>query len=163
MTARSNPGGFFAWGIRMAFRSTESLAGQYDRIKRFAATLKTQCGSYNTSMAAGDFPIDDLVTGLLPLLVDAADRLANPPTGLANYAAGQEADETYDVVAEYTALKAAVDSAVVWIGTNAPKDDSDRVRAWTLTDAGVLARTQVTSLQTATLRTVLQAIIDQID
>ena len=146
----------------MTFRTNQSLAFQYNNLKQLAAHLKTQCASYRTRTASGPFPISEISTGLLGLLVETADRFLSAPSGLAAYAQEQEADPTYDVVAEFLAMRTAVVAARDWLATNLPKDGSNRLLERILNADGSITNITVSSAQTAQLRTLLQAVEDTI-
>jgi hypothetical protein len=78
-------------------------------------------------------------------------------SGLAQYAKDQKNSQSLDVVAEFTAMIAAIDTCRSWISTNFPKDANGYLLAATLGEAALVDRT-FTSAQTVNLKTVLQSL-----
>lgn len=142
----------------MAFRTQSSLARQYDQIKLNASHVKTQCASRRTQMAAGPVAVYDISTGLLGILVEAAERFSSVPAGLDVYAQAQENDPAYDVAAEFVAMRAAIIAARDWLIANLPKDANGRLLERSIVADGTVSLVTVTSAQTAPLRTLLSAI-----
>lgn len=83
-------------------------------------------------------------------------------SGLAQYAKDQKNSQSLDVVAEFTAMIAAIDTCRSWISTNFPKDGNGFLLSQTLGASGPVDRT-FTSAQTVTLKTALTALAETIN
>lgn len=124
------------------------------RIKNRAQTLSVQAAAGSISSSA----ILDFATGL----ADARFLLlkASQTGGIGAYAQAQMNDNTLSVATEFTTMMAALDDAIAWVVTNFPKDASGFLLARQF-QAGNTGRTvdrQFTPAQTATFRTVLDAL-----
>lgn len=142
----------------MTFRTSASLARQYESIKQFAEHLKQQCASARTRMAAGAVPIYDISTGLLGVLVEASHRFTDLPSGIGEYAQQQDGGAEYDVAAEFHAMRTSVLAARDWLISNLPRDASNRLLERTLNADGTITLVTVSTAQTAALRTLLTAV-----
>lgn len=111
----------------MAFKATNyTLARGYDSLKAIAARLKKFAQQASTKMQAGDVDSNYLFAIVDELLADKAQMTEySQLPGMAQYARDQEDDQTYDVVAEYNAMIAAINAAGIWIRDNFPKDVDD--------------------------------------
>lgn len=89
----------------------------------------------------------------LQIAIDAWDTNA-PTPGLAAYAQAQYDDNTLDIVAEYTAMKAAAQALQAWIFANLPTDAGSGAALLEVYDAqGNPTDLTVTTAQTAGFRT----------
>lgn len=147
----------------MAFRATNVIPQiAYQKVRGAAANVKTNCAAFIAQLAASGATYGFL-RDIYVFLKNADaqfDALATTP-GLALYAQQQEADGTYDVAAEFTAMQATIDTATGWMEANVPVSVTATAPAqWTAT--GPLIATAFTPAQTAGFRTVLQAVADSI-
>lgn len=103
-------------------------------VKLYAAQVRAELLAGNVSSSR----ILDLVVNLrqerLALVTAASVQ------GIGAYAQAQKNNGTLDVVAEFNAVIAAIDSVTSWIGTNFPKDGSGFLLAQTMTADGPLDR-----------------------
>lgn len=145
---------------------TGLLSITLDAIDRRIVRMKSQVQTLRDATAAGPVGGSRILDlwGFLkterPGLVSAA---ATP--GLAEYAREQKnktvSDPTFDVVAEFNALIAAIDNVTGWMEANFPKDAGGFILAQTFGASGLVDR-QFTSAQTAGLRTQLDALLNAI-
>jgi hypothetical protein len=107
----------------MAFKTQLSAAGAFDRLQRQAAATKTYLQNQRVFMVAAtcnaDTPLS-VIQHLGQVSILMATWATTP--GLAQYARDQYNDPTYDVVAEFNAMKSAIDTARDTLITAFPKD-----------------------------------------
>ena len=145
----------------MALLASDDLAERYTRMKYQATRLKSRCSVANTLLAAGDTAasyILELYTflGTAEGVLDAVALLS----GIGDHAKTVEDDPAYDVVTELGVVSSACASSRTWIEANIPDSNG-----WLLVSqfaGGEVVPREFTSVQTAGLRTALQAIIDAI-
>ena len=147
----------------MAFRATNVIPQlAYQQVRNLARNVKVNCAAFVSQMAASGATYT-LLRDIYVFLKSADaqfDALAATP-GLALYAQQQENDPTYDVAAEFTAMRATIATALSWMATNVPTSVTAVAPAeWT--QNGPLIATTFTSAQTAPLRTLLQSVADSI-
>lgn len=146
----------------MAFRASSVIpASAYDDVRRVAAGIKSDATAAINQMAAGDVPYSFVVTVCLALKNADANLLnfAGTP-GIVEYAQAQEGDPAYDIEAEFTALRTAINAALTWLDANMPRSVtvSDPL-SWTGPD---VINVSFAPTMTATFRTVLQGVVDAI-
>ena len=114
-------------------------------------------------MAAETVSGNLIALNLFPQLVQYRDRLNIIKTvpNIAAYAQEQEDAVGYDVVAEFNAMVAAIQSVIDWIIANFPSDGTYILKD-ELSTNGIAVR-QFTPAQTAGLRTEIATIIASID
>lgn len=105
----------------MAFlASNPLLAEAYKNVKNTAFQVKIYCESRSLLFANGGTESEILATvDNLNSMKAIIQNNATAP-GLAEYAKIQEDDPLYDVVAEYLAMIAAIDSVLTYITNNIP-------------------------------------------
>ena len=148
----------------MAFLATnQGLADAYSQIKRIAAAIQTHSDNLIVSSAAGDISALRIVNSATNLRGWRAElvELASTP-GLQAYAKTQEDEPTYDVAAEYLAMRGKVDDVITWIVANIPTSSGYMIVQTMESDGSITTRT-FTPAQTAGFRTVLQALSDSIE
>lgn len=124
--------------------------------------VKQQAQALRTDAAAGAIQSGRILSTHQYLRAERAALTAAASTpGLAQYARDQKNNQTLDVVAEFTAVIAAIDQVVGWIETNFPKDAGGFLLERTLGADGPLERT-FTPAQTAGFRTQLDSLIAMI-
>lgn len=145
----------------MAFRATAtSLSVALEQIEQAAAGLKRKSTSYKSEIdgiGSNFYAVNGYLVDLKNAL-DLMDSLVSTP-GLAQYAKDQRNDQYYDIAAEYTALKATIQSAGDWI-TNALNAQPSLVtfgENWSATPAAFTAQ------QVAPLVTRINSVISAID
>ena len=147
----------------MAFRTARSLAAEYQRLKDFAKIVRERAVSWKAQLAAGNVSVFAITHEMLPLLKSASEQFASVPAGLAQYAKDQEDDQTYDVAAEFVAMRNAVNAARDRIVSTVPQDANNVLRERTINADGSITLSTVTPAQTSNLQTDLQAIVDAIE
>lgn len=155
----------------MAFPSTigskqESLAAAWTAARNAATTIKQRSQTLHDQCAAGDISvlsILDYATVLADMKLRLSQISAIP--GLSAYAQTQVNDGTLDVAAEYNTMATQLDATVSWIINNFPKDGSGYLLAvqFHADNNGRTTPRKLNTTQTASLRTVLQALIATID
>ena len=110
----------------MAFRANSIIPERaFAEAKGVAAATKLLAQKFITRFASGAEWKE--VYELLQILINRRakfDELKTTP-GIATYAQQQENDNTYDVVAEFTALLANITNVIDAIVSSAPKDVND--------------------------------------
>lgn len=155
----------------MAFPSTlgskqESLAAAWSAARNTATTIKSRSQSLHDQCAAGDVSATTILD-YATMLADMKYRLEQVTNvgGIAAYAQAQINDPTIDIAAEYLSMATQIDTTISWIITNFPKDGSGYLLAVQFSgdNSGRTVPRQLSSAQTAGLRTILQALIATID
>ena len=92
--------------------------------------------------------------------IEVWDTASSLP-GMAQYARDQENDQTYDVIAEFTAMRTAAVAPVDWVFNNFPKDAQapNYILKDILAADGSITVRQFTSAQTTGLQTALDDLI----
>jgi len=142
----------------MAFKTNVSLATEYERLKALARHLRTQCVRHK-----GTVHLPVIVSDLLPLLIETSSRFASLPSGMADFARTQESDVTYDVAAEFLAMKAAVDDLKATLISGIPQDGSGYILDRQIDVDGVVTNRALTAQQITALGTKLDAVIATIE
>jgi len=146
----------------MAFRASNVVPADALRLtKQTAVQLKVNLQGFVSTLAAQSVGFPEL-RGIYRTLDRADNQLAtlSSTPGLAEYASAQENDGTYDVIAEFQAMTAAISAAKVWLDNNTPST-ATVAPASQWTDEGVTSD-QFTPQQTGGLRTALQGVVDTI-
>lgn len=147
----------------MAFPSSttkDSLASAWGLIQGRAAQIKIHAQEISNTSAAGDISakvIVDYATILADAVV-AIDKAA-AISGIAAYASAQIGDPTLDVVTEFTNMRAAIVATRNWIIANFPKDANGYLLFVSFTADGRYTFRNLTTTQTAGLRTQIAALI----
>lgn len=147
----------------MAFRaSTFVPALTLQVVKRNAWQARQQLVNLVSAMTTGAsseevFAAQKVLVNLNTSLTEAA---AVP--GIVDYAVSQEDDVGYDVVAEFTAMNAAIDAAIATIISGFPKDGSNFLLSHTFAANGTLVARNFTPAQLASAVAAIQAVIDSI-
>lgn len=148
----------------MAFRaSNQHLADGYGEAKRVANQLKTYLQRRVAEMAAG--PVDATVPmGVVAHLRAALDRFEaiKAIPGMSAYAKAQEDDALYDVAGEFAAMTDAIVNARDAIIAALPQDAGGWLLVESYAADGTIVPRTFTSVQTAGVRTALQAVVDAI-
>ncbi len=142
----------------MAFLSGEA----FRESQNLAANIRKQAVEGIAFMAANSVSANSII-GIRRKFISAKDefnRFAAVP-GIADYARNQHNDPSYDVIAEYTLMKTAIDGVITWIADNFPADDDGYILKDQLTPTGTDVRA-FTSAATAGFRTELQSLVDTI-
>lgn len=144
----------------MAFRATSVTTQRaYQQVKGAAANVRANCSAFISKLAAENASYA-LLRDVYVLLHNAGAQLSSLAStpGLAEYAAAQEGDPQYDVVAEFTALQAAIANVLTWMQSNVPVNVTAVSPVGWPTSESLIATT-FTPEQTAGLRTQLAAVI----
>jgi hypothetical protein len=144
----------------------QSLVQAFATLRGLAGAVKSRSVVLNTACAAGNVGS----TALLDFAVFLADckatmQAASSVPGLAAYAQAQINDPTFDIAASFVDMMTQINSTSAWFVANFPKDGSGFLLAKSFTgdNSGRTQDRQFTPAQTATLRTVLNALIATID
>jgi hypothetical protein len=142
---------------------TGTLGIVLSRIDQQIAGIKQFCIRNRDAAAAGPITATTIIDIYLNLKRNRTELIqARSVPGLAEYARAEKGDATLDVVAEFNAVIAAIDSATTWIQANFPKDENGYILAQTWGTDSLIDRNFTTS-QTTGLRNALQPIILQIN
>jgi len=143
----------------MAFRASNIIPStQYDRAKQLAIQLKRQAETRSASFASGATSVEVLaLVDNLNSLRAGLEVIRQVP-GIADYAAAQEDDVAYDVVAEFNAMIAAAAAVVAEIVTTLPKDGSDWLLIRKINPDGSLSPRNFTAANLSSIRTLLDAV-----
>lgn len=143
---------------------TTTLNDTLALVDRTAAALKQRCGAFRLKSAAGSVAADEITEDLLRYLMNAQAVFARAAglAGIADYVAAQRGATAEQVVAAFTAMSDTVASAVTWIAANLPKDAGGYLLIRTIAADGTMAYRSFPSASLATLRAVLQAIVDTV-
>lgn len=138
----------------MSFR-TDGLAKAYNRAQNEALRVKSFATSANNALAAGAVSANAVIQIMSSMKssIEVWDTVSALP-GLVQYARDQEDDQTYDVVAEFLAMKAAAEAVRDWVINNFPTA-AGFIQKDTLELDGAITVRQFTPAQTAGLQTTL--------
>ena len=147
----------------MAFPSSPPLQKRLESLLQDVGHLKSLAANRISTMAAGSVSADYLVDIYRFLLeVDARLGAVAATSGLPAYAQQQFDNEGIDLAAEFTALRGAVQAAGAHIKTALPKDANGFLLLHTWSGNSIVPRA-FNQAATATLRTLLQSIVDAIE
>ena len=140
---------------------TGMLSLTLEDVDRTALQIKAYMQARIAQCAAGSVTSSTLLD-IYMRLATANDTLAAAASvsGLGDYARAQKDNAELDVIAEFTAMRAAIASAKAWLVTNLPKS-GEYLLLVTLGDDRPIDR-EFPAAQTAGLRTVMQAVADTI-
>jgi len=146
----------------MAYPASQlSLADTLSIINRTVVAAKSHAQAFNAQSLAG--PVSRVsVLELQKVIASASSRIqtlqATP--GLAQYARDQLNNQAIDVVAEFTAMRAAMNTLRDWITTNFPRDPATQaVLIQTCDGEGVISNLTFTTAQLLALRVEVSAFI----
>ena len=145
----------------MAFR-TDGLSKAYQKAQSEAIRVKAFAASARNALLAGNVSANAVIQIMTNLKssVEVWDTVSSLP-GMAQYAKDQEDDQTYNVVAEFLAMRSAAVSCIDWVFDNFPKDNNQPnyiIKDILETDGSITVRTFSTA-QTVGLQTALAALI----
>lgn len=147
----------------MAFR-VDGLGRAYAEAQVEAIRLRGFASAFQAQLAAGDVSANAVITALGRMVssIDVFDRIRVTP-GIAAYAQNEENDPTYDVVAEFTAMRTEAVGSRDWILTNFPTAPTGEIIKDTLETDGNITVRQFTPVETAGLQTALGLLVAQIN
>ena len=126
------------------------------------ARVKSTCAAVSTEAGAGNIPSSRILNLFIQLKQDkVALNAAKAVPGIAEYARLEKNLPGLDVVVEFNSVVAGIDDVTAWIDANFPKDGGGFLLAQTLGASSPVDRT-FTPAQTATFRTVLDALVARI-
>ena len=139
--------------------SQQTLEDALSSVRHAAIKLKAQAQNLRDASAVGATGRTSY-TGLQKHITQTIARWDEASTvpGLAQYAKDQYDDQTLDIVAEYTAMKAAAVDLRLWIFNNIPKQ-GDSPLLYDIDLAGTLTELMVNSAAAAGFRTEADALI----
>jgi hypothetical protein len=148
----------------MAFPTKATAQGALFRGQGAARRLKGNLVRARAQLAQQDVP-RSFVRNLLDSIRRERDTLIAVETtpGLAEYAKEQFADANLDVVAEWQAMRAAIDDCGAWIVANYPRSANGALEELTFDAQGREVVLQFTVAQTSGLRDRLDAVIATIN
>ena len=142
----------------MAFK-TDGLAKAYAGAQNESIAVKTFATQHSTALAAGSTSGNTVqqVMGRMKGAIELWDTASGLP-GMVQYAKDQEDDQAYDVVAEFTAMRAAAVVVRDWVINNFPTSVGGFIEKDTYeADGGITVRS-FTSVETAALQSHLDAL-----
>ena len=143
----------------MAFRASNIIpATQYDKAKATVIQIKRlvvdRSATFTSGATASEvFSLIDNLSALAKRL----DQVKQTP-GIAAYATIQEDDATYDVVAEFNTMIAAVDAVITDVVAVLPKDSNGWLLVNKINPDGSLVPRNFTGAQLANIRALLDAV-----
>lgn len=147
----------------MAFLASNAIPQDvYQRTKRTALNLKQSCQDFVVRLAAANATYTMLRDIYITLTnANAFFDAVKAVPGLADYAAAQENDPTYDVAAEFVAMQAAITAAQTWMEQNIPTNVTAVAPAnWA--QNGPMIATEFPPAQTSNLRAALNGVVSAI-
>lgn len=140
---------------------TNSLALVLEDTDRTALQLKLTLQAQVATMAAGSVNSSTILGIYVRLKRDDDTLAATAATpGIVQYAKDQKNDQDLDVAAEFTAMRAAIASAISWVGSNFPAAGG-YIQSHQIS-GGIVTERLFTPAQTAGFRTVLNTVIGTI-
>lgn len=138
----------------MAFRASNVIPQKgYDDARLKADALKKYAGDLKALSLAGPVSANQVIDFYLNLIAaDTTFAAVAAIPGMVAYARDQEDDPTYDVAAEFTAMRSQVQACRDWIIANFPTGAGSRILKDQLTTTGIVVRTFATA-ELAGLRT----------
>ena len=146
----------------MAFR-TDGLSKAYQKAQSEAIRVKAFSTAARNALLAGNVSANAVIQIMTNLKssVEVWDTVSALP-GIAQYARDQEDDQTYDVVAEFLAMRNAAVACVDWVFDNFPKAPSGHIEKDTLETDGSITVRQFNSGQTNGLQTALTTLANAV-
>ena len=145
----------------MAFR-TDGLGKAYQKAQNESIRVKQFATQANAALAAGTVSANAVIQVMTNLKssIEVWDTVSGL-SGISVFAQTQEDDPTYDVVAEFLAMRTAAVSAVDWVFDNFPKDNQapNYILKDILSTDGSISVRQFTPAQTTGLQTALTDLI----
>ena len=145
----------------MAFQATSTTTEMaLTRIRQQAAASKTYLINQRALMVTptvnSNIPLSVILhfAAIIPIF----DTLAATP-GLAQYAKDQLSDQTYDIVAEFTAMRNAMNSALTNLIGLFPKDGNGFLLYQTIDAAGIISTRTFTAAQVAPAVALVDSVI----
>lgn len=139
--------------------ASPSLEDALTQLTSYAGAIKSRTTSLIAASEDGDVD-GGVIVNYLRDLVLAKTRLdaVSGTSGLAAYAQAQYNSPGLDIVAEYTAMSAAITATVSWIQANFPKDGSGYLLYEKIEANGTMSYRLFTTAALATFRTQLSAL-----
>lgn len=146
----------------MPFR-TDGLSKAYQKAQNEAIRVKSFATQARAALLAGSVSANAVIQIMTNLKssIEVWDSVSSLP-GIAQYARDQEDDQTYDVVAEFLAMRTQAVAARDWVITNFPKSAGDFIEKDTLEADGAITVRQFTPAQTTGLQVALADLIASI-
>lgn len=147
----------------MAFE-TSGLSKAYNAAQNEAILLKQYALNHRAGLIANaqtGFFVEGIMLRM-PQAVAIWDAAKDLP-GMPDYAKEQSDNPAYDVVAEFTAMRAAAMAVSQWVFDNFPKSAGGFIEKQTYETNFTITEVTFTSAQTAGLQTVLLALINSIE
>lgn len=146
----------------MAF-NTDGLAKAYNRAQNESIRLKAFSTSARDALLAGAVSANAVlqIMSTMKSSIEVWDAVSSLP-GLVQFAKDQENDQTYDVVAEFLAMRNAAVAVRDWIITNFPVAGGF-IQKDTLELDGAITVRQFTTVQTVGLQTTLATLTAAIE
>jgi len=148
----------------MAFPATPTAASALQRAIIVAGQLKSRAAAVNSQMAAGDTSAD-VATAIRDDLLNADAVFAEVASiaGIVQYARDQFDDQLYDIVADFTRMRAASAAAITGIESAFPKSGGYLLKESFVPSTSGTAVRSFTPAQTEGVRTTLDAVIASIE
>jgi len=142
----------------MAFK-TDGLAKAYAGAQQESIRVKSFAMNHSTGLAAGNVSANQVQSIMTQMkssieLWDAASGLS----GMAQWAKDQEDDQLYDVVAEFTTMRAAAVTVRDWVINNFPTSAGGFIEKDTYELDGAITVRVFTPVETAALQSHLDAL-----
>ena len=143
----------------MAFK-TDGLGKAYQKAQNESIRVKAFATQANAALAAGNVSANAVIQIMTNLksTIEVWDSVSSL-SGIAQFAKDQESDQAYDVVAEFTAMRAEAVAARDWVITNFPTSAGGFIEKDTLQVDGSITVRTFTPAQTAGLQTALADLI----
>ena len=144
----------------MAFR-TDGLSKAYHRGQNSAIRAKNYSSQASAQLAGGTVSANAVIQVMTQMksFIEEFDSVSSVP-GIAQYARDQEDDQSYDVVAEFVAMRVAAVSARDWVINNFPvSNPGGFIEKDTLEADGAITVRTFSSVQTAGLQTALDTLV----
>ena len=144
----------------MAIRATTNAEQAYEEIKAQLSSLRKQADERQATLATDTGAY--AVMRMAQELRDFRNRMTavEGVTGLAEYAETAEADPTYDVIAEWTSLKALIDAAIAQILADFPTSAGGFMEAATLNADGTVTERIFPAANLVSVRDAIIAVRD---
>lgn len=142
----------------MAFK-TDGLAKAYNKAQSESIRVKAFAAQARSALIAGSVSANAVIQIMTNLKssIEVWDTVSGLP-GIGQYAKDQEDDQTYDVVAEFNAMRTEAVAARDWVITNFPASGGF-IQKDTLELDGAITVRQFTPAQTTGLQTALADLI----
>ena len=143
----------------MGFK-TEGLAKAYSKAQNESIRVKAFATQARNALIAGNISANAVIQIMsnLKSTIEVWDSVSSL-SGIAAYARDQEDDQTYNVVAEFLAMRNGAVAVRDWVITNFPKSAGGFIEKDTLESDGAISVRVFTPAQTAGLQTALADLI----